>query len=77
MKDTKKVYAVAIWNKNETSAELVSVKGCNDDKLREFRAHAVACISRDIENPQINEAENDVPVSEIKVPLSRTGRESR
>ena len=77
LKDTKKVYAVAIWNKNETSAELVSVKGCNDDKLREFRAHAIGCIRRDIENPQINEAENDVPVSEIKVPLSRTGRESR
>lgn len=77
LKDNKKVYAVAIWNKNETSAELVSVKGCNADKLREFRAHAVACISRDIENPQISEAENDVPVSEIKVPLSRMDRESR
>ena len=77
LKDNKKVYAVAIWNKTETSAELVSVKGCNDDKLREFRAHAIGCIRRDIENPQINEAENDVPVSEIKVPLSRTGRESR
>ncbi|MBP3546171.1 MAG: hypothetical protein J6K16_03450 [Alphaproteobacteria bacterium] len=77
LKDEEKVYAIAIWNKNKTNAELITDKGCSADKLKEFRSYALDCISNDIKNPQINEVENDIPTDKIKLPLSRPDRESR